>query len=106
MCRHPQRTELETALRRGDSFRKGAHTYHLSLVTLHRHVHRHVPEIARVRAEPQIPPGTRCCVDCGRLYIDGSNFRCRACLDNPQEVLRKFSARGRQERTDGGFDAR
>jgi hypothetical protein len=66
-CWHPQRSDLEAALRRGASFRQVARTYQLALVTLHRHAHRHVPVIARARAEPQVPPGTRRCVDCGRL---------------------------------------
>ena len=103
-CQHPQRPELEAALRRRESFRQVARTYRLSPTKLHRHAHRHVPEIARARAEPQAPPGSRRCVDCGRLYTDGSKFRCRACLDRPREALRKFSARGRQERTSGRFD--
>jgi hypothetical protein len=90
-CRHPQRAELEAALRRGDSFRRVARTYRLALTTLHRHAHRYVPEIARARTEPQAPPGSRRCVDCGQLYADGSNFRCRACLDHqraPADLFR------------------
>lgn len=55
-CQHPQRAELEAALRRRESFRQVARTYRLSPTKLHRHAHRHVPEIARARAEPQAPP--------------------------------------------------
>jgi hypothetical protein len=103
-CRHPQRSDLEAALRRGASFRKVARTYQLALVTLHRHAHRHVPEIARARTVQLTPPGTRRCVDCGELYSEGSNFRCQECLSRPYEVLRKFYERGKQKRLLGQFD--
>jgi hypothetical protein len=104
ICTHPERIAIEAALRRGDSFRQVAQAYGIPLVSLHRHAHRHVPEIARARAEPQAPPGSRRCVDCGELYTEGSNFRCRECLSRPYEVLRKFYERGKQKRLLGEFD--
>jgi hypothetical protein len=103
-CRHPQRAELEAALRRGDSFRQVAQTYQLALVTIHRHAHQHVPEIAKARAQRQVRQGTRRCVDCGELYSEGSNFRCRECLNRPYEVLRKHYERGKQKKLLGEFD--
>jgi hypothetical protein len=96
-CRHPERQALEAALRRGDSFRQVARTYALAPVTVHRHAHHHVPEIAKARAQQLPPPGARRCVECGKPYSEGSDFRCRECLSRPYEVLRKFYERGQAE---------
>ncbi len=53
VCAHPQREEIERAIARGESYRRIAAQYSVSLTSLRRHVQAHLPQQvqAAVQAE-------------------------------------------------------
>jgi hypothetical protein len=88
VCRHPELEAINGALRAREPLRAIAARFGASRAALDRHCRHHLSTgQSRERDGPAVQPlstavGTRLCADCREPYDDdGSNFRCRACID-------------------------
>jgi hypothetical protein len=94
ICNHPAREAIDTALRAREPLRAIATRFGTSHFALHRHRHHHLahapspaPLTIPVPSPPAPPPqqpmvsGAQVCIRCGQPYTDGSNVRCRECIN-------------------------
>jgi hypothetical protein len=94
ICLHLECDAIDSALRAREPLRTVAARFGTSYFALHRHRHHHlagaqsnaplpIPVPSPPAPPPQLPVelGAGVCIDCREPYNDGSNLRCRRCIN-------------------------